>query len=109
MSYRLYSDEEKRLQRKLIPLNLVVALLALVAAISLIITPLLKINVGKLMPAIMDAVSPSSEGGESGGAESGEGEASEGGSQEGGASQFSVVFDSLDADIVLAPLDMFKV
>lgn len=58
MSYRLYSDEEKRLQRKLIPLNLIVALLALVAAISLIITPLLKIDIGKLAPALMDAVSP---------------------------------------------------
>ena len=103
MSYRLYSDEEKRLQRKLIPLNLIVALLALVAAVSLIITPLLKIDIGKIAPALMDAVSPGSEDGDSGEGEGGDS------SQGGAASQYSVIFENVDAEIVLAPLDMLKV
>ncbi len=104
MSYKLYSDEEKRLQRKLIPLNIVVALLALVAAISLIITPLLKIDIGKIAPALVSEMSGSSE---STGSEGSEGsEASQGDEL---SEMLAVMFEGVDAVIELSPLDMFKV
>ena len=45
----LKSKEEKRLQKKLIPVNIVVCIIALVAAISLFLTPILKIDVGKML------------------------------------------------------------
>lgn len=94
MSYQLYSDEEKRLQRKLIPLNIVVALVALIAAISLIITPLLKINFGTLASSFGSENSEGEAGGESGG---------------GGTAQYAVLFKNVDAEIVLSPLDMVKI
>ncbi len=84
MSYKLYSDEEKRLQRKLIPLNIVVAVLALVAAVSLLVTPLLKINFGKLASAFP----------------AGDSEAT---------AQYAAVGEGIDAEIELAPMDMAKV
>lgn len=93
MSYQLHSDEEKKLQRKLIPLNLVVALVALVAAISLIVTPLLKINFGTIASSF--------------GSENSEGEGGE--SSDGGTAQYAVLFKNVDAEIVLSPLDMVKV
>lgn len=93
MSYQLHSDEEKKLQRKLIPLNIVVALVALVAAISLIVTPLLKINFGTIASSF--------------GSENNEGEGGE--SNDGGTTQYAVLFKNVDAEIVLSPLDMVKV
>ena len=93
MSYQLHSDEEKKLQRKLIPLNIVVALVALVAAISLIVTPLLKINFGTIASSF--------------GSENSEGEGGE--SSDGGTAQYAVLFKNVDAEIVLSPLDMVKV
>jgi len=84
MSYKLYSDEEKRLQRKLIPLNIVVAVLALVAAVSLLVTPLLKINFGKLASSIKTDESAET-------------------------SQYAVIGNNVDAEIELTPMDMAKV
>ncbi|MDE7082987.1 MAG: hypothetical protein K2O89_04715 [Clostridia bacterium] len=84
MSYKLYSDEEKRLQRKLIPLNIVVAIVALVAAISLLITPLLKINFGK-------AVSSYDFG------------------EDSGFDEYIFLVDDIDAELEIAPLGMAKV
>lgn len=107
MSYKLYSDEEKRLQRKLIPLNIIVALLALVAAISLIITPLLKIDIGKVAPALVSEMSGSSESGSSG--EGSESEGSEGSQGDELSQMMAVMFEGVDAVIELSPLDMAKV
>lgn len=46
---KILSETERRLQKKLIPLNIFVCLLALVAAVSLIITPFIKLDVGKIL------------------------------------------------------------
>lgn len=54
MGYSYYGDEERTLQRKLIPLNLFVAVLALIAAISLIFTPILTVNVAALAASISE-------------------------------------------------------
>lgn len=97
MSYQLHSDEEKRLQRKLIPLNIIIAVLALVAAVSLIITPLLKVNVGEALRGISSGI-------ESTGNESG-GEESKGSS----SSQYTAIFENVDAEIVISPIGMIKV
>lgn len=48
MAYDFSSDEEERLQKKLIPLNIVVCILCLVAMISLIFTPLFKFDAHKM-------------------------------------------------------------
>ncbi len=45
-------DEKTRLQRKLIPVNIVVMILSLVAAISILVAPLLVINVGDIAAEI---------------------------------------------------------
>ena len=44
----------KKLQRRLIPVNIVVAVLAIIAAISLIFAPLVTINFGKLATALIE-------------------------------------------------------
>ena len=46
---KVKSKKEKKLQRKLIPVNIVVCIIALVAALSLFLTPILKIDVGKIL------------------------------------------------------------
>lgn len=46
---KLLSEREKKLQRKLIPLNIFVCIIALVAALTLFLTPILKIDFGKIM------------------------------------------------------------
>ena len=46
---RIRSKKEKRLQRKLIPLNIVVCIISLVAALTLFFTPILKIDAGKIL------------------------------------------------------------
>ena len=46
---RIRSKREKKLQRKLIPVNIVVCILSLIAALSLFLTPILKIDVGKML------------------------------------------------------------
>lgn len=48
MAYCYYSDEEARLQRKLIPLNIVVCVLCIVAMVSLLFAPLFKFDAKKL-------------------------------------------------------------
>ena len=57
------SDNEARLQRKLIPLNIVVCILCLVAAISLLFAPLVKINLNDLSD-LKELIVNSSEDGE---------------------------------------------
>lgn len=52
MAYE-YSDNEARLQRKLIPLNIVVCVLCLVAAISLLFAPLLTVNLSDMKEPIL--------------------------------------------------------
>lgn len=135
MRYMFYSKEEKALQKKLIPLNIVIAILALVAAISLLITPLLTINVGKALKsarelmgngdsaaiAVVTDVDSGSDGSgsENGGSDNGSGSGSDeggsGGSDEGGSSgsdmdaMFDVIADVLDSEIVIKPLGMAKI
>lgn len=92
MSYSLYSDEEEKLQKLLIPLNIVVAILALVAAISLLVTPLLKVDFGKVAEAVMAMTG---------------GESSE--SDESSSSPYAAVFDNVDAELVISPIGMAKV
>lgn len=48
MAYYCYSDKEERLQRKLIPLNIVVCVLCIVAMVSLLFAPLFKFDGNKL-------------------------------------------------------------
>lgn len=43
------SQRELKLQKKLIPVNIIVCIIALVAALTLFLTPILKINVGKIL------------------------------------------------------------
>ena len=45
----LKSKREKRLQRKLIPVNIVVCIISLVAAISLFLAPILKVDIGGML------------------------------------------------------------
>lgn len=97
MSYSLHSDEEKRLQRKLIPLNILVALLALIAAISLIITPLLKVDLGGFLAGIANGIESSAD---SGNAEE---------DKKSSSSQYVTVLGNIDAEIVISPIGMFKV
>ena len=47
--YNLKSEKEKKLQKKLIPVNIIVCLLALVAAISMFLAPIVKVDVGKIL------------------------------------------------------------
>ena len=46
---RLISDREGELQRLLIPVNILVCILSLVAALTLFLTPILKIDFGKIL------------------------------------------------------------
>ena len=46
---KLVSEKERKLQRKLIPLNIFVCILALVAAFSLIFAPIFKVDFGKIL------------------------------------------------------------
>lgn len=43
------TEKEKRLQRKLIPLNLIICIISLVAALSLFILPILNVDAGKVL------------------------------------------------------------
>ena len=43
------SERELKLQRKLIPVNIIVCIIALVAALTLFLTPILKIDAGKIL------------------------------------------------------------
>ena len=45
----LKSRREKRLQKKLIPVNIVVCIIALVAALSLFLAPIIKVDFGKIL------------------------------------------------------------
>lgn len=55
---KLRSERERSLQRKLIPLNLIICIIALVAAASLFLLPILKIDAGKVLrdEGVMDFV-----------------------------------------------------
>lgn len=47
--YNLISERERKLQKKLIPLNIVVCIISLVAAITMFLTPIIKVDVGKIL------------------------------------------------------------
>lgn len=49
MSKKIISERERRLQRKLIPVNIIVCIISLVAAVSLFLFPILKIDVGGMV------------------------------------------------------------
>ena len=55
---KLRSERERSLQRKLIPLNLIICIIALIAAASLFLLPILKIDAGKVLrdEGVMDFV-----------------------------------------------------
>lgn len=61
MAYKC-SSEETRLQKKLIPLNIAVCILCLVASISLLVAPIITIDMGKVFTAITDVVDDVSDG-----------------------------------------------
>lgn len=46
---KIQSEKEKKLQKKLIPLNIFVCILCLVASISLMFAPIFKIDIGKIV------------------------------------------------------------
>lgn len=86
------SDNEARLQRKLVPLNIVVCILCLVSAISLVFAPLIKINLSEIKEVFMEMIE------------------SEGNSEgtDGNAPDFEAVFDSLEDEISITALDIGK-
>ena len=49
-------NEIGRLQKKLIPVNIVVMVLSLVAALSILFAPILTVNVGKITGEIVSAM-----------------------------------------------------
>lgn len=92
------SLEEERLQKKLIPLNIVVCVLCLVAIISLMFTPLIKIDMSKVdKSALTSMVVPD-------GSEDSEG--SEGSNSE--EFDMSFVFNALDFQLSITPIDIAK-
>lgn len=113
MSYALYSTDERRLQRKLIPVNILIAILSLVAAISLVFTPLLTVNMGTFIKGL--SVVLEEEGGEGANGAviveaEGDGEiGDDSGNTADGSKILTMLGDILDAEIVINPLDMAKV
>lgn len=96
------SMEEERLQKKLIPLNIVVCVLCLVAIISLLVTPLIKIDLGAMMQTVMSQTDTS---GGSGDGSGGSGD----GSGSGGDNTSQIVMDAfkdMDAVITFTPINM---
>lgn len=77
------SAEEERLQKKLIPVNIVVCVLCLVAAISLFFAPLLTINLSGVKDALVEIV-VQDDGSDD--------------SAEGATFDFEAMFDSLDGE-----------
>ena len=57
------SNKEKRLQKKLIPVNIVVCVIALVAALTLFLTPIIKVDFGKILhdDSIVELIFPEEE------------------------------------------------
>ncbi len=55
MGYRYYDYEEKRLQRKLIPLNIFVIIICIVAAVSLMVTPFIQVDLSKATEIMAEA------------------------------------------------------
>ncbi|MDE6504655.1 MAG: hypothetical protein K2L42_02160 [Clostridia bacterium] len=97
MGYKYYDRDERRLQRKLIPLNIFVAILSLVAAVSLMVTPLLTIDFGEAMSVMTEMAGE--DGGESG---------VEGGAAEGNE-MMKAMTDGIDAKISITPLGMAQI
>lgn len=84
------SEEEERLQRKLIPLNIVVCILCLVTIISLLVTPLIKFDVSKFdTEALTEFV----------GSDSSESEGLD----------FGAVLENIDGEISLTPIDLGEI
>lgn len=122
---RTRGQEMRRLQRKLIPVNLLVCILCIVAAVSLFFTPLLKIDLGKILKneqmqqTILDGLGGSlgGDGGSSASAlsdEEGSGEESKGNANmdiDMGAIVKAVllpILNGVDAQIVISPMAVTK-
>ena len=90
------SEEEERLQKKLIPLNIVVCILCLVTVISLLIAPLIKIDLKKFdVTVITDMVgTDNSEGSDS---------------SESGGVDIGAMFENLDGEISVTTIDLGKI
>lgn len=97
-----YSDEEARLQKKLIPVNIVVCILCLVAAISLVFAPLLTIDLTQMKEVLVELVQQES--GNNGGYEDG----SDPDSSNSEEIDFESMFESLDGTISITALDIGK-
>ncbi len=105
MGYKYYDRLEKRYQRKLIPLNIFVAIISLVAAISLMVAPIITIDFGEMasvMVEMAEDIGGTSDGGES----SGDNEIS--GSSE-SQEMMEAMFGGIDAKISVTPLGMAKI
>lgn len=84
------SEEEERLQNKLIPLNIAVCILCLIAIISLLVTPLIKVDVGKMDTTVITDMFGS-----------GDSDSSE--------SSFGEMFENAEGEISVTPIDLGKI
>ena len=108
MGYRYYDYEEKRLQRKLIPLNIFVIIICIVAAVSLMVTPFIQVDLSKATE-IMAEIQPDdgTVDGEDDGMQDPDGSNSE--SSSGSDSVQTAILSSLNGKLSLTPLDMAKI
>ena len=119
---RVMSDKEKRLQRKLIPFNIVAIIIALVCIFSFMFTPIIKIDAGKILrddsmiTTLNDAVGNMIGGESTGGGEGEEGEESGGESSNAVMNYLplvttvlSTVFKSADGSLTISAQTASKV
>ena len=97
-----YSDAERSLQRKLIPVNIAVCILCLVAAISLVFTPLLTIDLTQMKDVFIEMIQ------QDGGTEDDYEEEPGYDSSSSQGFDFEAMFDSLDGQISITALDIGK-
>lgn len=93
-----YSEEEARLQRKLIPFNIVVCILCAVAIISLLFTTLLKFDMSKMGRELKEMFYK----------ESSEGSEDSEEKEDNGGFSFEVIFDHLEGEFSFTTLDLAK-
>ena len=93
------SEEEARLQQKLIPLNIVVCILCLVAIISLLVAPLFKVDLSKINETIVEVLVQ--EDGSSGSDDSG---STEGGSQ----FNYEAMLEGLEGEFSCTTIELGK-
>lgn len=98
MGYQYRDYDEKRLQRKLIPLNIFVAILCLVAAVSLMVTPFIQIDIAEVMTAVAEMEQDGSSNSDSSTEVSGSGD-----------EKVDAMLESVDGKIGLTPLMFAKV